>query len=595
MSSSLNSQSTRIIQLAHETVHYEIPPQLNGPKTDKIPADYLRSRINYAINRLLERLEISTAKHLSDRHDPVKESIDELRDGLNTIVDGISNQEIISQQELQKFCQKTQASIYLFKSDRERYLKHISQLAEIFYKTEQEIISTLFDLPKESLNPPADNEQNHKKDLRRTMETLTFTMASRDNILKNLPSPNDIKTFKESLDNIYDSFPEIENLLQAIPHQKMVDGLPKPVGKSILESIKNFLTKFGKLIQVNQDLENITNAIHYHSEVLQKATEAEIYFRGLVNYKNHKYLNPDLTELQKNLQTSAYLKNKLEEALKQISYLKELANLLLSDPKTQTTLLKCIDFNSDLQNEFSELKSHLTIIETDKQQQPTIENINNPDDIATPDNEQNNPQTNPDKTATGTTLNSPYFRWKNASPDEIRNEVVKRIEAIPAFSVIRFLRQNKLYEDLGRVLKYLGFEHLREVSLGNIVGKGKIFPDIKTMIERVLPETIWPDQQKYKVKIRTESGEKRFRWHGSNIAPENIRQEVRRRLYEYWPLLEILFNSENNLDQLHKLLRLMDKKDFAEAGLNISCFGTENSIYPNTESLIQDVFSKTSN
>jgi hypothetical protein len=39
----------------------------------------------------------------------------------------------------------------------------------------------------------------------------------------------------------------------------------------------------------------------------------------------------------------------------------------------------------------------------------------------------------------------------------------------------------------------------------------------------------------------------------------------------------------------------MDKKDFAEAGLNISCFGTENSIYPNTESLIQDVFSKTSN
>ncbi|MCC7432970.1 hypothetical protein IT412_05620 [Candidatus Peregrinibacteria bacterium] len=578
--------NTRIIATSHETVHYEVPAS-PSQKSDSIPTDYLRERVNYATNRLLERLEISTSKHLSERLDPVSESIQELKERLLGIIENLPTSQISSQTELNTFCEKVQASIYLFKSDRQRYLKHISQLAEIFYKTEQDVLATLFDLPRESVNPPTDNTRGYKKDIDRINEKLAFTNLCKDSILADLRSPADIKNFKDQIDLAFQSYSEISELLSKFPDQESLNKVPKNVAKAIMDAIREFVSKLEKLIQHQQELADLIHTLTYHNNVLEEASKAETYFRGLVMYKNQQGLSILLTELQNNLQNSNYLKNRISEAIKSTQYLIELSDLLFGESQFINIVLQAANYTPDFQNEFSEtinkFKQSQTSLNSEKPATPSTENgIPTPEIIA--------PTTPTTKTINR--ASSPYFKWKTASLEEAKEEIIARLLEIPKLTILRYLYTNQKWDDLGRLLKYIGFEHLSQVSLVNLVGKNRMFQDIPSMIKIIFPE-IPTDQAQHKVSIRTVSNDKRFSWHGSNTQQEDKRNEVRRRMQEYWPLInELYLEGGTQIVYLHELLRLMNKKDFMDAGLNISCFGKENSVYPTIEDLIEDVFSK---
>ena len=129
----LEQLQTKTIPTPRESIFYDIPFHPEGATFDVITAEYLRQRVEYSIGRFTERLEMTTAKHLSDRREPVAESLGEFRKRLLSIIDNLPPTGITSRNQLAEYCQHTQYALYLFKSDRQRYLNTMLQLAEVFY------------------------------------------------------------------------------------------------------------------------------------------------------------------------------------------------------------------------------------------------------------------------------------------------------------------------------------------------------------------------------------------------------------------------------------------------------------------------------
>lgn len=578
---------TKTIPTARESIFYAIPFHPEEKTFDVITTKYLRQRVEYSIGRFTERLEMTTSKHLSDRREAVLESLGEFRERLLSIINNLPPTGITSKNQLAKYCQHTQSALYLFKSDRQRYLNIMLQLAEVFYKIEQQVISTLFDLPLESSPPPKENLAD-LKEIRRIEEELDFLLPAKKQFLKQLETIPTNDEITESIKLILENFEKIQKLLSKFPLESDTEMLPQEVKEAIISSLEKYQKAIEKFTEQHNFLVNLRLSIDYPLDFLNKTEGAKEYFTGLVKFKKQVELSADLARLEANLLALNGFKDNLQKAQNQIDKQISLMGVLLEDPSFKNTLQNLSLFNS-VKFQFSEDSIVLfNLFQSSASSVPNIEDSFSSQSITTAapsaiPKEDPKPIVNLEVTG--------KFQWKKASEEERNAEAVRRLICHPRLKIINWLYQTERWEDLGKIFSFLGYSEIAEAKLNGAVGTGAFYGDLPDLFKRAFPKVI-PFGNFEKIKLRTDDGERRFRWIGKNVKKEAIRQEIRSRLFAFWPLLEDLEKAGQKA-LLFQVLNLMHRSTFGQAGLNESCVGDEKSAYPDVQAMLADVFGET--
>lgn len=581
---------TKTIKTARESIHYDIPFSRSGEKFNVITPEYLRKRVEYAIERLRERLKMTTAKHLSDRRGPVLESIDEFRARLLTIIDELPPTGITSQKQLAKYCDHTRYALYLFKSDRQRYLNILLQLSEVFYKTEQQIIETLFNLPPESTSPENGNKQN-LKELRQICEELDFFLPTKQKFLaqlKTLPTAEEINVIiKEILEN----FTKVQALLSKFPQESEINLLPDEVRAAIMASLEKYQKAVESFTELQNFLKNISLSIAYPLDFLTQTEGAKEYFTGLVKFKRQTELGPDLQKLETSLIALNGFKVTLETAQNLINDHLATMQMMLEDSAVKNTIFNLSSFNPEKFQFSDECLALFSPSPAAPISTPLISDAAPISTSSIAEQTSEVPSTKPETHSEPATLEiGGKFQWKKATEEAKTAEAVKRLTQHPRLTIINWLYERERWDDLGKLFSLLGYSEIGEAKLAGAVGTGGVYSDLNDLFTRAFPQITHLGNFE-KVRLRLEIGETRFRWKGEKVKPEAVHQEIRTRLFVFWPLLEELEKAGQKDLQL-QILNLMDKSKFALAGLNISCLGYESSVYPEIETMLNDVFGK---
>ncbi len=583
----LEQLQTKTIPTARESIYYAVPFHPEGVTFDVITAEYLRQRVEYSFGRFTERLEMTTAKHLSDRREPVAESLGEFRKRLLSIIDNLPPTGITSRNQLAEYCQHTQYALYLFKSDRQRYLNTMLQLAEVFYKIEQQVISTLFDLPAVSSTPPTENLADIKE-IRRIKGELDFLLPAKKQFLKQLESIPTKEEITESINLILENFEKIQKLLSVFPTESDTETLPEEVKEAIIRSLRKYQAAIEKFTEQYNTLINLRLSIDYPLDFLNKTEGAKEYFTGLVKFKKQVELSADLAQLEANLIALNGFKDNLQKAQKQIEEQIALMGVLLEDSCIKNTLQNLTSFNP-ARFQFSEDSIALF-----KLFQTSASDVTDSEDTSgglaqTTATESTTMEEGPEPIVNLEITGK--FQWKKASEEERNAEAVRRLIHHPRLTIINWLYHHERWEDLGKLFSFLGYNDIGETKLGGAVGTGASYVDLEDLFTHAFPKSI-PLGNFEKIKIRTDEGEKRFRWVGKNVPKEAIRQEIRGRLFKFWPLLEDL-EKAGRRGLMLQVLGLMQRITFTHAGLNESCIGNGQSVYPNIQAMLADVFEET--
>ncbi len=571
----------KTIQTSRTDLYCDIPFHPDGGKFQAIPVEFLRRRAAYSIDRLFERIGVATGKHHEKRIADVSANIDDLRTQIGRIIDDIPSIGITNAVELQDICRKTGRAVIKFKADRERNLDVGQKVSTILLQIERDIIKDLFDLPapkqpeEPSLTALTGEELIASKEIYNAHSAISavFGICPR---LGEFVTMVTIKReeFKASLDVLAD-VKKLQHLIDLLQKPETLEQLPEAVKTACIQEFERYRSTLLAVIEFVKNLNEIKALLEiYDHEQLNRLKEAGGYFEALVKYKGIGGLEQRVRDLR-------LLEPDFENAL---TLMKNAAEAVIE-----------FDGDEDLITSYSEIKKiadAIAVFVPDAANDELISKIfqvTEPTATVTLDGAKRS----------GLSQNQPladaaedggYFKWKDATPEKAKAEVRRKILGNSQLTLLAYLLKAERWSDLKRMLEKLNFSDLRKcrISTSAVGDESGVYKDREDLLKKCFPEAYGPDSEPVTTMTRGLS-ETKFRWVRKGITKEEIRAEIKGRLFAGWPLIKDLAEKKK-WAELKQVFDKIAKRDLLECRISRVVIGGPTAPYKTNEEMFQDVF-----
>lgn len=581
----LDGIENRTVQLASGHLFYEAPFLKGSKKKNKIPKEYLEARLQYAIGRLREKIEVATSKHHSEKRPAIIEAMNAMHDEINSVIREIPDSGIESENPLVDICEKVREAVRRFKNMRDNNIAVVPFTTELIFRTESGAIRRIFSLsPKkekrnlESTESPDDLAAlNNLAAQLRDLQELTFQAPGIRTALAKERS-----RFDENIQLLSGSHTEIAALLKIFPDLDSIKPLPANVRKAsqdAYQTYRNSVMILCKALMICMDLKLI---VQEHAIDVEKTKSAIEYFRALVKFKNVPNIKTIFDEHAELIQNFDRTITETSNARSITRQFEEKMEKLLAIPGFRETTLHILEIMSP--DDVAELNTIFEgILPTQKRTSTDTTNGY----LAPIQGEATT--TGPIPVLPDERGRHSPFRWKQESRERAQQEVRNRLSTIP---LINSLIASSRWAELRFVLDRIQFTDLTRVGLSSAcVGGGEksLYPSKDEMFADVFPSAYADD---LKSVVGSERGleQKRFHWTRKGITQDEIRNEATRRITDGIPLLQELLTSARKEEARFLISKLSQTDLIQYCRLSSSCIGGEKAPYKTKEELLSAVF-----
>lgn len=579
---------------------YEVPDSnAAGRVFDSISAEYLENRLEYLITRLKQRIGVTTAKHLSSYRKPAMKKTDDIRTKIAGAIACLNGNDIRSEEKLAEFCRVVDDAIDGFKSEHEGTVHGSQRILQMFIDEERKAIKSLVKLesamkPKIEVHKEAENELEEADNLKREIRGL---MVLKADLIANLAKAGEKEVdLSQAVEFIMKNFKAILYLFEKFANADEISKLPHGVQNAVIDEIEKMLSGLTKFREIVSAAGKMKEDSLNHSQKIKKLKAGIGYFSGLVHYRERS----DLGEVEAELRGMESDLDEIDEIVKEtgvrVEAILDQADLVFQMHELREVIKRIVNiFPQDearLINFFENPKiAAVQAADIPAVKEVCFEEIGGGHVCNFIDNRGlgfvEDEYADEDDNANATTDVKKYFRWQNALPDKASAEVRRRLNANPLF---RDLAKNERWLDLRLALELMTLKDYHDLGLSSsCVGSSKAyFQSKEDLIDACFPEMaglkpVFPSVQK------TGKSAPRFRWSGMNKTAEDLRSEVKARMFAGWPLLGELYESQK-WTELRYLFDKFNMSTMAAFRIRRTCVGDEDSPYETLESMLKEVF-----
>ena len=550
---------------------YIVPFHPKNEVFNAIPKEFLQERLNHSIESLKDVVKVSMSKGLTVFKDSTEVEINELHDRIMDIINSLPSSGVTNNAQLGVVCTKVRKAVDGFKSTTNK-LHFSEKIAEIFFQIERRVVSTLFVLPGKAkeiteLGEPTGQIVKRKElsEVIQKMELIVSLRKQLENMLQVLKySKNDLYETMQILNNISLDPPTILTQQEAVRY------------KNALVMLAKYLLKCNELLE-------FAEAYSTHPEYLQLAADFPLSLISVDLGEGGSSQVIDNT-LQRNfivameaMKLAVVTTTKLREPVRALYNSSKVRALLIPVlylvPNGTDELIKsCFEEEKTLSVQSAPVKESLPISLDNLPVQAVTCIDTNPtnDNFLTP------------KTAS----------IEGLTPREVAQEVRARLIESPDMPLLKYLFERKKWNYLRSVLERLSIQRLRDCRLMvDVVGGSKSY--YKTGIDLYVacfPQAYGRAGNLPLFNSNKLSPKKPFQWNRMDITEEDLVAEVKRRLFQGWPLIRDLVE-EQQWASLRQLFNLVTAHDIlATCGIGSNCVGGPKAWYKTKEEMYAHVF-----
>lgn len=588
--------------MPQDDLFYEVPDvkRVKGC-FNSISEEYLEKRLDYLISRLQQRVEVSTAKHLSTYRKPALKKIEEIRAKIFDAIAGLNQGEIKSEESLSEFCGVVDSAVEDYKSKHEGTVHGSQRILQMFVEEERKVIKALVKL--EAAKKPKSGEHKEAEDLRADIGEL---LLLKNELMVNLAKAFDGESdFEESIKYILANFEAILYLLEKFSSADEISKLLGGVQAAVVDEIEKLLSQLTRFKEQVSAARKMKKDFETYDKTIDRLKAGIGYFSGLVHYRGRMDLcdvERELTDVKSDLEEIGLIiqetGGRAEEILVkadvvfQIDALRNAIKRMLdifpeddshlldlfvnggSVPKeAEPTIRAKFAVEESVSNIVSEADSEV-VVEFDNLKQGEDDKDDKEDKE---DDEQDEVTERPQK----------IFRWHNVEPEYAAAEVRRRLYAN---ALLKDLAETGRWLDFRLVLELMTLGDFKKLGLSSsCIGSAKaLFQTKEELIEMCFPdaaglELVYPSTQK-----SGKSGT-RFKWNRDVKTAEEIQEEIKKRMFGGWPLIKELYEAQR-WQELKFLFDKFTMSTVAVFRIRIKCIGSENAPYATLSGMLKDVF-----
>ncbi len=327
--------------LRHDgSLPYEIPCNTEGSTYKQIPKQFLLDRARYAITVLRSRLDITTAKHLSDMKGSVVTDINKLDDELIDIIKkGVPDNFIENEKELAMLCRKISAAVLRFKRSRDSEFKNINTSAGFILKAERAAFRKIFSLSDD----PDDAEDSSELET----ERVEITLGKLGEVCKLYKKIYDLciaidsqsysyhKAALKLLDNSFRS--KVAIVFRLFPNKLALESQPIKKRREYKKKYDEFIESIKKIIELNKILIELSAALKdieeslYSNEFIDDTYDLTTRYQSGFTIKSE--LGSSIEEISANIEDliiqASALANRMQNLIQEVKKCEEIQMLAI--------------------------------------------------------------------------------------------------------------------------------------------------------------------------------------------------------------------------------------------------------------------------
>lgn len=485
-----------------------------------------------------------------------------------------------------------------YKSEHEGTVHGSQRILQMFVEEERKVIKALVKL--EAAKKPQSEKHKEAEDLRADIKKLLHLKSE---LMGNLAKASDGESeFEESIKYILANFEAILYLLEKFSSSDEISKLPGGVQVAVVDEIEKLLSQLTRFKEQVFAARKMKRDFEAYDKIIYRLRAGIDYFSGLVHYRGRMDLcdvereltvmKSDLEEIDLIIQNTS---DKAEEILEkadavfQIDALRNAIKRMLDIfPEDDARLLDLFvnggsvpaEAEPTIRAKFAVEESVSNVVnKADSEVVVEFDNLKQGEDDKgdKEDDEQDEEIERPQK----------IFRWYNVEPEYAAAEVRRRLFAN---ALLKDLAETGRWLDLRLILELMTLQDFKKLGLSSsCIGSAKaLFQTKEKLIEMCFPEAyclepVYPSTQK------TGKSAPRFRWNRDVKTAEEIKQEIKTRMFAGWPLIKELYEAQR-WQELKYLFDKFNMSTVAVFRIRTQCVGSENAPYETLSEMLKDVF-----